>query len=226
MLDVLYEDAHLLVVAKPAGVPTQGLAGAVPTLESAVRQYLRPDDPSAGYVGTVHRLDRPVTGVILWAKTSKAARRVADQFARREARKEYWAVVEGMPASGDGTWEDWLCVEDTGVGIVQVCSPAAPRSRHARTRFRVEKAGLPVAGFSWIRLWPETGRRHQLRVQASARGLPIVGDRPYGSTKPFLDGIALHARRLTIVHPILEQSMLFEAPLPDTWLSYGLPSEA
>jgi 23S rRNA pseudouridine1911/1915/1917 synthase len=220
MLAVLYEDAHLLVVNKPAGLATQGPAGAGDTLEAEVRRYLRADGPLSVYVGTVHRLDRPVTGVILWAKTLKAARRVAEQFARREATKEYWALVEGCPAPPAGRWEDWLCVEETGLGRVQVCRPGTPRSRRAVTRFEVAKSGVVQA---WLRLWPETGRRHQLRVQAAQRGLPILGDVLYGSRTPFPAGIALHAHRLTICHPVLDQAMTFEAPLPAAWGSSEAP---
>src|SRR3982751_2969190 len=106
-LRILFEDSHCLAVAKPAGVLTQRGASGEPTLEAEVRRHLRPDDPASAYVGTVHRLDRPVSGVILWAKTPKAARRWAEQFARREVRKEYWAIVEGDGSrlGASGTWD-------------------------------------------------------------------------------------------------------------------------
>src|SRR4051794_29572097 len=100
---ILFEDPHCLAVVKAAGVLTQGRAEGEPSLEDAVRAYLRPDAPASAYVGTVPRLDRPVSGVVLWAKTPKAARRLAEQFARREARKEYWAIVSGSPSSMEGT---------------------------------------------------------------------------------------------------------------------------
>ena len=93
-LVVLFEDPHCLAVVKPAGLLTQGTAAGEPTLEAEVRRYLNPGAPGAPYLGTVHRLDRPVSGVVVWAKTPKAARRLAGQFARRTARKEYWAIVE------------------------------------------------------------------------------------------------------------------------------------
>lgn len=221
MLTILFEDAHCLATAKPAGLLTQGVARGEPTLEQAVRRHLRPDDPGAAYVGTVHRLDRPVSGVVLWARTPKAARRLAEQFAGREARKEYWAVVAGRPERPEGVWEDWLCTEDTGLGVVQVCRPGTPRARQARTRFRREDAPL-ADGRTWLRLWPETGRTHQLRVQAASRGLPIVGDRAYGSTATFAEGIALHARSLTIRHPVLDRPITFEAPLPAAWAGLGV----
>jgi 23S rRNA pseudouridine1911/1915/1917 synthase len=221
-LMILFEDAHLVVVAKPAGLLTQGRPGGEPTLEAAVRGHLAPEAPGACYLGTVHRLDRPVSGVTLWAKTPKAARRLAEQFAGREARKQYWAVVAGTPAAGAGTWDDWLGAEDAGQAAVRVVRPADPRARRAITRYEVAPARLLPPGAAWLRLWPETGRTHQLRVQAAARGLPILGDVVYGSTAPFPRGIALHARRLTIRHPLRLHPMTFEAPVPASWTEAGI----
>jgi 23S rRNA pseudouridine1911/1915/1917 synthase len=223
-LVVLFEDAHCLAVLKPAGVLAQAAnAAGEPTLEQAVRSHLCSDDPASAYVGTVHRLDRPVSGVVVWAKTPRAARRLAAQFAGRQVRKEYWAIVEGRPPTEQGLWEDWLCVVDeTDRGRVQVCSRQAPRSRQALTRFAVAGARRLPPGCSWLRLWPETGRTHQIRVQAAARRLPIVGDRLYGAAGSFAVGIALHARSLTVLHPALRQPITFTAPLPEGWAAQGI----
>jgi 23S rRNA pseudouridine1911/1915/1917 synthase len=221
-MQILFEDPHCLAVAKPAGLLTQGRASGEPTLEAEVRRHLRPDDPGSAYVGTVHRLDRPVSGVVLFAKTPKAARRLAAQFAGREARKEYWAVVAGRPPATEGTWDDWLCLDDTGLGVAQVCRPGTPRARRAVTRYRQGVAGRVPDGTTWLRLWPETGRTHQLRVQSAARGLPILGDRAYGSSAPFPRGIALHARALTVRHPVLGRPIAFEAPVPGAWAEAGV----
>ena len=217
-LAVLWEDPHGLAVSKPAGLLTQGHAPGATTLEAMIRSYLRPEDPASVYLGTVHRLDRPVSGVILWAKTPKAARRWAEQFARREARKEYWAIVEGDGSRPgiSGTWEDWLTSPDPG-GCARVVEAGSAGSVRALTRFEVgENPALPE-GCRWLKLWPETGRTHQLRVQSSARGWSIVGDSIYGSRRPFEAGIALHARSLTVEHPITRRSITIEAPLPDSW---------
>lgn len=224
MFAILHEDAHLLAVLKPAGLSTQAPPIAGPTLETAVRAYLRPDDPASAYVGLVHRLDRPVSGVILFAKTRRDARRLSRQFERREVRKEYWAVVEGRPPAREASWEDWLCREDTGLGRVQVCAPGTPRSQHARTRMQADPPaeGRLPEGCTWLRLWPETGRMHQLRVQASERGLPILGDQHYGAQRSFTVGIALHARSLTIRHPALDCLLTFQAPLPAVWREQGI----
>jgi 23S rRNA pseudouridine1911/1915/1917 synthase len=221
-LEVLFEDAHLLVVNKPAGLSTQAPPIAGATLEAAVRAHLCPEDPAGVYVGTVHRLDRPVSGVVLWARTPKAARRLSQQFAARRAIKEYWAIVEGAPAPIDDLWEDWLYFDDTGLGRVQVVAPGTPRARPARTRVHLGRARALPDSCSWLRLWPETGRTHQLRIQAASRRLPILGDRQYGSDRDFPEGIALHARSLTISHPARDQRLTFEAPLPRAWGEAGI----
>jgi 23S rRNA pseudouridine1911/1915/1917 synthase len=221
-LAILYEDAHLLAVAKPPGLSTQAPPIAGATLETAVRAYLHGDGAGAagGFVGTVHRLDRPVSGVVLWAKNPRAARRLSQQFERRQVHKEYWALVAGDPppeGAGAGVWEDWLCREDTGLGRVQACAPGTPRAQRALTRWRSGRVAGLDPGVAWLRLEPETGRMHQLRVQAAARGWPVVGDALYGSTAPFPEGIALHARRLEVRHPVLERPLTFVAPLPASW---------
>jgi 23S rRNA pseudouridine1911/1915/1917 synthase len=225
-MDILFEDAHILVVNKPAMLSTQAPPIAGATLETAVRAHLNPIDPAAPYVGTVHRLDRPVSGVVLWAKTPKAARRLSKQFAARRTVKEYWAIVEGAPASPEGLWEDWLFHDNTGLGRVQVVAPGTPRGQPARTRFRLGPGGVVPEGCSWLVLYPETGRTHQLRVQAASRGMPVVGDRLYGSTREFPEGIALHARSLTVVHPVLEAPMTFTAPVPKSWNPFTGQSDA
>ena len=222
-LAVLWEDPHGLAVDKPAGLLTQGTAGGEVTLEDLVRRHLRPDDPASAYVGTVHRLDRPVSGVVLWAKTPKAARRWSEQFAAREARKEYWAIVE---VSGDvdrlgiaGAWEDWLASPDAE-GRARVVEAGTPRAARALTRFEVGRGKGVPRGVAWLKLRPETGRTHQLRAQSAARGLPIVGDSTYGATRAFPRGIALHARSLAVEHPILRRPIVIEAPMPDSWAGW------
>jgi 23S rRNA pseudouridine1911/1915/1917 synthase len=228
MLEILYEDAHLLALRKPAGLSTTAPAIAGPTLETAAKAYLRPDDPGSAYVGLVQRLDRPVSGVILLAKTKRDARRLARQFEHRQVSKVYWAIVEGRPElrpDSEAVWEDWLYREDTGLGRVQTCAPGTPRGQPARTRVRPgpssQATRLPE-GCAWLVLRPETGRMHQLRVQASARGWPILGDSLYGSTHPLEGGIALHARSLTVRHPALDRPITFEAPPPPHWADWGI----
>lgn len=225
-VEVLYEDAHLLAVAKPAGLLTQAPPWIGPTLEAAVRRHLAPGDPGAVYLGTVHRLDRPVSGVVVWAKTPRAARRLSAQFAARRAVKEYWAVVEAVgpdagAVAGAGVWDDWLTRSSDAAGVVRALAPGSPDARQALSRFRVEPAARVPPGAHWLRLWPETGRTHQLRAQAALRGRPVWGDAAYGSTRAFPAGIALHARALTLRHPAVARELTLTAALPDAWAGQG-----
>jgi len=225
-LEILHEDAHCLVVVKPAGWLTQGRPREGTSLEAELRRRLRPEAPESVYLAAVHRLDRPVSGVMIWGKTPKAARRLHRQFRDREVEKQYWALVEGRPPTERGLWEDWLFEEPTGLGsIVQVCRAGTPRARQAWTKWRREAGPsgevIVPPGCSWLRLWPVTGRTHQLRVQAAERGWPILGDVAYGATRPFPEGIALHARSLALRHPTLGTPLAFEAALPAAWRRVG-----
>lgn len=236
-LRVLFEDEHCLAIVKPPGQFVQG-SWAPPgesTLEQVVRRHLDPHDPGSVYLGIVHRLDRPVSGVLIWAKTAKAARRLSSQFERRRAVKEYWAIVEvadvervcsaavSEPGTGQaqGRWTDWL----TGPGVSGVARsvpPESPGARVATTRFCLAEAIRTPPGCRWLCLWPETGRTHQLRVQAASRGMPILGDAAYGSTRRFPQGIALHARALRVRHPILQTPLVLIADLPPAWAEEGI----
>ena len=222
-LEVIWEDAYGLAVNKPAGLLTQPaqLANSEITLEALVRSYLRPDDPASVYLGTVHRLDRPVSGVILWAKSPKAAHRWAQQFADRRTHKGYWAITESGPEGGGsiaGAWNDYLTRPDRS-GQAQVVPADHAGAVMAVTQVEAgEPKQLIQAGrLSWFRFFPATGRTHQLRAQAASRGVPIVGDRTYGSTVPFSAGIALHARRLTVEHPARRDPLILAARLPACW---------
>jgi 23S rRNA pseudouridine1911/1915/1917 synthase len=212
-LVILYEDNHCLAVAKPAPLLTQGVpalsgAGTVPTLEAQVKAYLkeRYHKPGNVYLGIPHRLDRPVSGVVLFARNTKAARRLAEQFQQHQVRKIYWAVVEGAVEPPEGTWEDWLrkLPEEARTEIVE---PHAPGARHAVLRYR--RLGS-ASGRTFLEIEPQTGRMHQIRGQAAARGWPMCGDLLYGARTPFGPEpasprdrvIALHARSLTFLHPI------------------------
>ncbi len=232
-LAVLYEDAHVLAVDKPAGLLTQGRPGREPTLEELVRNSLttaKTPDATSVYLGTVHRLDRPVSGVVVWARTTRAARRLAAQFAAREIVKEYWAVVEVAdgrvaPAEGEsGVWDDWLADSADASGRVCGVDAKTPSARRAVTRFEVARASSLPESMRWIKLRPETGRTHQLRAQAALRGLPILGDRTYGASRTLelKRGIALHARAITFRHPVTKREMTITAPLPAFWAREGL----
>jgi 23S rRNA pseudouridine1911/1915/1917 synthase len=219
-LDVLFEDNHCLAVNKPAGLLSQGDASGDPSLVDLATIYLktRYNKPGNVYVGLLHRLDRPTSGVVLLAKTSKAAGRLSDQFRTGTISKLYWAIVEGKPHEPEGEWVD-LMEKDAGQNRSGVVLDESSSSKEARVAFRVlERSGR----FTKIELRPATGRSHQLRVQLTRRGLPIVGDRKYGATTQLkaLDGrfrIALHARRLTFTHPTLLEAISVDAPVPADW---------
>jgi 23S rRNA pseudouridine1911/1915/1917 synthase len=222
-LEILYEDNHLLAVNKPAGLLAQGDETGDPSLLDLVRADLkaRYAKPGNVYVGLVHRLDRPVSGVVLLAKTSKAAGRLSEQFRVGAVKKVYWAICEGTIAEDAGEWADSL-LKDEARNVVQVVPAGTKGAQEATLAFRVRERRGPRGTF--VELLPVTGRSHQLRVQLAARGFPIVGDRKYGSHARLeaLDGvgrIALHARSLTLTHPTRGEEVALEAPVPEDWPS-------
>jgi 23S rRNA pseudouridine1911/1915/1917 synthase len=223
MLDVLLEDNHCLAVNKPAGLSTQGDVTGEPSLIDEARAYLktRYDKPGNVFVGLVHRLDRPVSGVVLLARTSKAAGRLSAQFRAGTVEKVYWAVVEGGALREEsGEWSDTLW-KDERRNVVSVVPKGTPGGVEARLAFRVlERRARTIT----LELRPTTGRSHQLRIQLATRGLPIVGDRKYGAATTLwaLDGkprVALHARRLTFTHPTRPGAISVSAPVPADWPS-------
>jgi 23S rRNA pseudouridine1911/1915/1917 synthase len=227
-LDVLYEDNHCLAVAKPAGLLTQGVPPGIPTLEGMAKDYLKDHYGKTGrvYLGIPHRLDRPVSGVVLFGRSTKSAQRLAEQFRERQVRKIYWAAVEGDVQPTEGVWEDWLLkIQDESRS--ECVTPETPGARHARLRYRCLHA---VPGGTLLEIEPETGRMHQIRVQAAARGWPIRGDVHYGARQPFGPHaelprdriIALHARSLTFLHPIKYEPITVTAALPPVWRESGI----
>ncbi|MBL8823525.1 MAG: RluA family pseudouridine synthase [Planctomycetia bacterium] len=217
-LQILFEDNHCLAIYKPAGYLTTGYEGGEETLDRQVKAYLKEkfNKPGNVFLGVVHRLDRPVSGVLMYARNSKAAGRLAEQFRESEVDKVYWAVVEGKVEPQKGTWENWLW-KDTMQGKVQTVKFGTPGAKLARLDFHCKAADEK---HTWIELHPRTGRTHQLRVQLASRGYPIVGDDKYGSTEKFPNGIALHARALTFKHPISYEPMTLTAPLPASWKGF------
>jgi 23S rRNA pseudouridine1911/1915/1917 synthase len=206
---VLYEDNHCVAVFKPAGLLTIGDRTGDRALVDFVRDDLRQRYRKLGnvYVGVVHRLDRPVAGVVLFARTSKAAGRLAEQFRRGGVRKVYQALVEGRVATAEGDLVDRL-VKDRRTNIVRRTTKPGPQSRECALRFRRLKV---LGDTTLLEIEPRTGRSHQIRVQLAAAGHPIVGDRKYGSTRAFSDGIALRAVRLVFEHPVRRVPVTVEA---------------
>jgi 23S rRNA pseudouridine1911/1915/1917 synthase len=214
-LDILYEDNHCIAIAKPAGALSTHYEGKEETLDRAVKAYLKDkyQKPGNVFLGVVHRLDKPVSGVLLFARTSKAAARLAEQFRQGTVEKVYWAVVEGDVARPMGTLEDWLR-KDREVGRVQVLEPRSPGARQALLHY--QRRGQD-SGLTWLDIRPQTGRTHQLRVQLAHHGHPIYGDAKYGSVHTFDRAIALHARSLTFLHPVRYDPVMLNAEVPRSW---------
>lgn len=208
---VLYEDNHILVVSKPAGLLTQPTELENRSVETAAKAWLKEKyhKPGNVFIGIVHRLDKAVSGIVLLAKTSKALSRLNSAIRAKESKKTYCALVEGSPPADQGTLEHFLRHDDYRASI----SHARDRqAKAARLHYQVVKR-LPHAALLHIDL--ETGRYHQIRAQCAAMGCPIVGDSKYGSARHLPEGaIALHHMRLQIAHPVTKQELVFEAPLP------------
>ncbi|MHC4883519.1 MAG: RluA family pseudouridine synthase [Planctomycetota bacterium] len=216
-LTVLHEDNHLLAVLKPAGMPVQGDESGDESLLDRTREWIRIkyQKPGNVYCGLVHRLDRPTSGVIVFAKTSKAASRLSDQFRSRRIQKIYRAVVRPAPRIQSDTLTHFLEKEE-GRRVSRV---------HTVSRKGTQKATLHYhtlsrhQGMAELEVILETGRKHQIRAQLSHIGSPILGDLKYGAATPLAGGraIALHAFALTLTHPTRKDEITIEAPLPPYW---------
>jgi 23S rRNA pseudouridine1911/1915/1917 synthase len=210
---LLHEDNHLLVVYKPAGLLSQGDASGADNLLDLCKSWLkmRYAKPGRVFLGLVHRLDRPVAGVMAFARTSKAAARLSAQIRERRVRKLYLAVVEGRLPAAEGRLCDRLVRTEHGS---RVAGPAEDGSE-ARLSYRVQAV---AAGRSLVTVELETGRKHQIRVQLTHAGCPVAGDVRYGAAGPLPGGpIALFARELELEHPTRPERLTFTAPLPAGW---------
>ncbi len=211
--DILLEDNHCLAIAKPAGLLTMSDDTGDETASDLARSYLREKyrKPGNVFLGVVHRLDRPVSGALLFARTSKAASRLSDQFRRGAVRKTYLAAVEGRINAGGGELIDWLS-KDRSRNHVQVVQSTVPGARECRLRYRVIETGEDQ---TLLEICPLTGRSHQIRVQLANLGHPIVGDLRYGARDALGARIMLHAARLEFIHPTLKTDVKVECHLPD-----------
>jgi 23S rRNA pseudouridine1911/1915/1917 synthase len=216
-LEVLHEDNHLLVVNKPAGLLVQGDRSGDPTLLDAAREYLRVKYAKPGnvFVGLVHRLDRNVSGVVVLARTSKAASRLGGQFRDGTVTKIYWAVVAGVPDPGRGELRAWLAAQGDSRGVTRAAAEPFTGAREAVLRYHVRESAPDRA---LLEVRPLTGRRHQIRAQLALAGHPLLGDVKYGASGRFSGHrIALHAYRLEIVHPVGGRPLGFETEPPGDW---------
>ena len=218
-LEILYEDNHLLVVNKPVGIATMG-AEAGPTIHSLAASYLKETygKPGKAFIGVVSRLDSMTSGVLVLARTSKAASRLSAQFAERSGEatdKVYLAAVEGSLPEAEGELADHV-LKDDAAHRMRVVGRSVPQAKEARLRYCRLLASDP---YSLVAVRLLSGRKHQIRLQFADRGHPVLGDRKYGATSRFSAGIALHSWRLRIVHPTKRTPMWFRADPPPTWKS-------
>ncbi len=212
-LDVLFEDNHLLIINKPPGVLVQGdNTGDTPLVDLA-KEYIKEKyaKPGAVFLGVVHRLDRPTSGAIVFARTSKALQRLNAQFKERTTYKIYWAIIEKTTLSKKQKLEHWM-VRKPKQNKSFAYTKEVLSSKKAVLHYQIVKQ---LDNYSLIEIELETGRHHQIRAQLSAIGKPIKGDLKYGAKRSNPDGsIHLHARSLTVSHPVTKENMTFVAEPP------------
>lgn len=224
-MQVVYEDNHLIIVSKASGEIVQGDKTGDTPLSETVKQYIKETHAKPGnvFLGVVHRLDRPVSGLVVFAKTSKALARLNNMFREGDVHKTYWAIVERREERGrysggynpDGEWhllENWL-VRNEKQNKSYAYDREKPNAKLARLRYRVISAS---ERYTLLEVELMTGRHHQIRCQLSTMGCPIKGDLKYGARRSNPDGsISLLARRVEFVHPVSKENICVEAPLPD-----------
>ncbi|MBL8891941.1 MAG: RNA pseudouridine synthase [Planctomycetaceae bacterium] len=242
---VVFEDNHVVVVDKPVGIATMGTAATDTSLAREIQSYLKQkyNKPGNVYLGIVSRLDTVTSGLIVFAKTSKAAHRLTTQFQQRMVEKWYVAAIPTVPQKmgtppTDPNPTSWIESRHTVWEDIVWKDETAHRMRVKRATKRVASLGQTHSGtdgdteqtakLSWrflgrgstydlVLLRLMTGRKHQIRVQLADRGLPVLGDRKYGSSVPFSEGIALHSWRLDFFHPITKQRQAYSQNVPNSW---------
>jgi 23S rRNA pseudouridine1911/1915/1917 synthase len=211
--DILFEDNHLIAVNKRAGDIVQIDDTGDEPLDEQVKKYIaaKYNKPNGAFLGVVHRLDRPVSGVILFAKTSKALERINLMFKSREMKKTYWAVVRNRPQPTEGNLVHWL-VKNSQKNVTKAHDREVAGSQRAELNYKLIGE---LNGYYLIEVDPITGRPHQIRVQLSTLNCPIVGDNKYGYPRGSLKkSICLHARKLQFTHPVKKEPVSIFAPLP------------
>ena len=212
-MHILYEDNHIIALVKPTGLATMGLPSGEETLFTQTKAYLKEKYAKPGdvYLGVVSRLDVPVSGIVLFARTSKAATRLNEQFREHTVEKIYAALVEGTIFPTEAECIDRIGEDKRHRKIFQTQSNEGKECRlHYRKLRQVRQCSL-------IEIHLVTGRKHQIRLQLASRGFPIRGDSKYGAKMPFSSGIALHAWKLTFSHPTTKERIELTTPLPSTF---------
>ncbi|WP_281225830.1 RluA family pseudouridine synthase [Flavobacterium aquiphilum] len=213
-LQILHEDNHLIVVNKRVGDIVQGDKTGDKPLSDVVKEYIKEkyNKPGEVFLGVVHRLDRPTTGIVVFARTSKALTRMNELFSNRETQKTYWAVVKNRPSKNEDTLVHYIKRNEKN-NTSKAHSKEVPDSKKASLEYKIIKE---LDNYFGLEILLHTGRHHQIRAQLSAIGSPIKGDLKYGFDRSNPDGgIHLHARKLVFVHPVSKEEITIVAPTPD-----------
>ena len=208
---VLFEDNHIIVAIKPAGVLSQSDGSSDPDMLTILKAYIKEEysKPGEVYLGLVHRLDRPVSGVMVFARTSKAASRLSEQIRTRKVEKIYRCVVKGI-LEGEGRLENFIS-KDEDKNIVTVIDKEKPGYKASYLDYR---AMASKDGLTMVEVKLGTGRSHQIRAQMAHTGYPLIGDQKYGDKDKRCKDIALEAYKLSFEHPVKREFITFEAPIP------------
>ena len=221
-MEVVYEDNHLIIVNKQSGEIVQGDKTGDRPLSDIVKDYIKEkyQKPGAVFLGVVHRLDRPVAGLVVFARTSKALARLNKMFAEGEVHKTYWAIVKNAPRTSEGTLEHWL-VRNEKQNKSYAYDHERPNAKKAILKYRTISHS---DHYTLLEVNLMTGRHHQIRCQLAAMGCPIKGDLKYGAPRSNPDGsISLMSKRVEFIHPVSKETIVVEAPLPDDalWQTLG-----
>ena len=213
-IQVLYEDNHLIGVNKKAGDITQGDKTGDETLPDKVKAWLKVkyDKPGNVFCGVIHRLDRPTSGIVLLAKTSKGLSRMNAMFQKKQVQKTYWAIVEDKPSTDSGSLSDYLKKNDKQ-NKSYVVNKGTPGAKHAELDFKLIASS---DRYHLLEINPRTGRHHQIRTQLAHLGTIIKGDLKYGAKRSNGDGsISLHARKIEFSHPVSHETISITASVPN-----------
>lgn len=214
-MTVLYEDNHIIAVNKTCNEIVQGDKTGDTPLSEIVKAYIKDkyNKPGEVFLGVTHRLDRPTSGVVLFARTSKALTRLNEMFKSHEQiQKTYWAIVQGCPKVPEARLENWL-VRNEAQNKSYIAKPHANNAKQAILEYRTLVRG---ENYTLLEVNLETGRHHQIRCQLAAIGCPVKGDLKYGAKRSNPDGgISLHARKIEFIHPVSKENICITAPVPN-----------
>lgn len=207
-MEILYSDNHLLAVNKPAGMPTQADEHSEQSLDMLAKAWVKKEyaKPGAVFLEPIHRLDKPVSGIVLFARTSKALSRLNEQMRERKIIKTYYALVEGIPQATEATLEHYLIHDEYHARVVP---PSHKEAKKAILHYKLLEIRNRNA---YLEITLETGRYHQIRAQLAAVGHPIVGDAKYGSSLDSKNGIALKHGKMKLIHPVTGQELVITFP--------------